>query len=165
MNVRRPPGDSPAGRRGELLGGQSVTFLASQVGAHSSRRWSERLSAAGLDSRAVMLLWNIARAEGRSQRQLAEALRLPPSRIVDLVDALEGQGWLQRRTRAADRRTNELYLTDRGRRRLDQVMAIAARHEDELTSGLQPRERAALMRLLAKVALSQGLLDRVHPNF
>jgi DNA-binding MarR family transcriptional regulator len=165
MNARRPPGESPAARRRELLSGQSVTFLASQVGAHSSRLWSERLSTAGLDTRGVMLLWNIGSAEGRSQRQLAEALRLPPSRIVDLVDALERQGWLERQTSASDRRANELYLTDQGRLLLEQVMVIAARHEDEFTSGLQPRERAALRRLLGKVAANQGLLDRAHPNF
>lgn len=161
MKARQPPGE----RRSDLFGGRSVSFLLSQVGAHSSRLWSERLRAAGLDSRAVMLFWNVASAEGRSQRELAAALRLPPSRIVDLVDALEGQGWLQRRTRPGDRRAHALYLTDQGRQVLDRVMAIAADHEEHLTSGLQPREREVLMRLLGKVATSQGLIAKVHPDF
>ncbi len=165
MKGVEPPRKSPAAPRSELLSGQGVAFLASQVGAHSSRLWSDRLREAGLDTRAVMLFWNVATAEGRSQRELAEVLGLPASRVVDLVDALEAQGWLERRTRAADRRARELYLTHPGRQLLDQIMAIAAAHEERFTSGLEPQERQALTRLLSKVAANQGLITRVHPDF
>lgn len=165
MKPRQPPDDAPAARRRELYRGRGVAFLASQVGAHSSRLWSQRLSAAGLEPRAVMLFWNVATGEGRSQRELAEALRLPASRIVDLVDGLEAQGWLERRTKAGDRRAHELYLTAQGRQLLDRIMAIAADHEEQFTGGLQPRERAALTKLLGKVAVNQGLIARVHPDF
>jgi hypothetical protein len=89
MKGVEPPRKSPAAPRSELLSGQGVAFLASQVGALSSRLWRERLREAGLDTRAVMLFWNVATAEGRSQRELAEVLGLPASRVVDLVDALE----------------------------------------------------------------------------
>jgi DNA-binding MarR family transcriptional regulator len=111
-----------------------------------------------------MLLWNVAMAEGRSQRELADALGLPGSRLVDLVDALESRSWLERRTNAHDRRARELYLTDPGRQVLERIMAIAAAHEGELIRGLEPAEQAALVELLGKVATVQGLIPRVHPD-
>jgi DNA-binding MarR family transcriptional regulator len=151
--------------RSRLFDGESVVFLVSQIGARSSRLWTERLRAEGLEVRSVMLLWNVAGAEGRSQRELAEALQLPSSRVVSLVDGLEAEGWLVRRARADDRRANELYVTDRGRQLLDRVLAIAAEHEEQFARGLQPRERAALTRLLGRLAASQGLIARVHPDF
>lgn len=165
MKKSQPARKSPRAGRNDLFSGEGVAFLASQVGAHSSRVWSDRLREAGLESRSVMLFWNVATTQGRSQRELAEALRLPPSRVVDLIDALEALGCLERRTKANDRRTHELYLTDRGHQLLDRIMSIAAVHEQEFTRGLEPQERIALAKLLGKVAANQALLSRVHPDF
>ena len=151
--------------RSKLLSGQSVTFLTSQVGARSSQLWSERLGVAGLQVRPAMLLWNVASVEGRTQQELAKALRLPASRVVDLVDALEAQGHLERRVKASDRRARQLYVTESGRQMLDQIMTIAAEHEEQFTAGLTPSEQAMLIKLLSKVATDRGLASRVHPEF
>src|SRR5207248_6792430 len=119
---RRAPS---AARRRELMAGSGVAFLASQVGAYSSRLWNERLRSAGLNSRQVLLFWNVAVAEGRSQRELAKMLRLPASRLVGLVDALEASGVVERRRNSSDRRERTLYLTAKGRKHLDRVMTIS----------------------------------------
>jgi len=121
--------------------------------------------AIGLDSREVMLLWNVAIEEGRSQRELAEALRLPGSRVVALVDKLEAGGWLQRRLSANDRRTRALHLTSKGRKLVDRIMDIAAEHEDELTRGLPARDRTELVDLLTQIAHAQDLIPTSHPDF
>jgi DNA-binding MarR family transcriptional regulator len=152
-------------RRRALFQGRGVAFLLSQLGAHSSRRWNERVRALGLDSREVMLLWNVALEEGRSQRELAEALRLPGSRVVALVDRLEAGGWLQRRLSAADRRTRALHLTAKGRTLVDRMMDIAGAHEDDLGRGLRSQERTQLVELLTRVARAQDLIPTSHPDF
>jgi DNA-binding MarR family transcriptional regulator len=152
-------------RRRALFQGRGAAFLMSQVGAHSSRRWNERVQAVGLDSRAVMLLWNVAIEEGRSQRELAEALRLPGSRVVALVDMLEAGGWVQRRLSTRDRRTRALHLTRKGRALADRMMQIAAEHEAELTESLRSGERAELVDLLTRIARAQDLIPTSHPDF
>lgn len=153
-----------AARRRELLDGRGVAFLASQVGAHSSRAWNERLRSAGLDSRQVLLFWNVGVSEGRSQRELARILRLPASRVVGLVDALEARDLVERRTNSRDRRERSLYLTAKGRRLLDRVMTISDQHERAFTKGLDPADRAALVKLLRKLAAKQGLGRTQHPD-
>jgi DNA-binding MarR family transcriptional regulator len=112
-----------------------------------------------------MLLWNVAMAEGRSQRELADALGLPGSRIVGLVNALGEQGWLERRINSRDRRARALYLTDQGRRTFDRIMAVAVDHEGHLGRGLTSEERESLVELLGKLALAQGLKAGTHPDF
>jgi DNA-binding MarR family transcriptional regulator len=149
----------------DLFAARGLGFLLSQVGAHSSRRWAERLAAIDLDSRQVMLLWNIAAREGRSQNSLATSMHLPSSRIVGLVDALERRGWVKRRTNTADRRAKTVHLTGAGRNALDLILAVAAEHEAELSQGLQTSQRDALVELLERVAHSQGLVPAVHPDF
>jgi DNA-binding MarR family transcriptional regulator len=144
---------------------RGVAFLASQVGALSSRLWNEAVEGSGVDSRTAMLLWNVALGEGRSQRELATELHLPPSRIVGMVDAMEKRGWLVRRLRTGDRRTKELHLTPAGRRAVDRVMALGRVHESRFTAGLEPGEKASLARLLAKLSVARGLMATSHPDF
>jgi DNA-binding MarR family transcriptional regulator len=158
-------GYSPDAGARDLFRGRGVAFLASQVGVHSSRLWARRLREIGLDSREVMLLWNVAMHEGRSQRALADALVLPSSRVVGLVDELERQGWIERRTNERDRRARALHLTKHGHRILDRIMELAVEHEAELSAGLTLDERRSLAGLLARVATARGLIATVHPDF
>src|SRR5262249_55218357 len=119
----------------------------------------------GLDAREVMLFRFVALNEGRSQRDVAHAIGLPASRIVQLVDRLEHDGWVERRASTRDRRTNALFVTQQGRGVLGVVMRVSPDHEEELTRGLTEAERDELIAALKKVALAQGLIAGVHPGF
>jgi DNA-binding MarR family transcriptional regulator len=149
----------------ELFRARGLAFLLSQIGALSSRRWAERLAKLGLDSRQVMLFWNIALREGQSQRELASAMHLPSSRLVGMIDALEKRGWVKRRINAGDRRAKAIHLTHAGRQSLARVLAVAAEHEAELSAGMDAAERETLVRLLERIASTQGLRPGVHPGF
>src|SRR5205814_3682235 len=116
-----------------------------QVGALSSRIWNRAVTTLGLDSRTAMLLWNIALGKGPTQRELATALHLPASRIVEMVDELEGRGLVERRVRPGDRRMRELHLTTSGRRMVDRILDLGEIHEEEFTGGLGADEREALI--------------------
>ena len=117
-----------------------------------------------LDARDVVLLRHVAAAEGQSQQALAEALQIPASRMVALVDGLERNGLLERRAVHGDRRVRALYLTRQGRRLLGRVMQVSAEHEAELCAGLDRSEREQLIALLSRLAAEQGLATGVHPG-
>ena len=141
-----------------------AAFLLSQLGYHSSRRWKARLAPLDLDPRQVMVLRRLASDEGRSQQALGDALQIPPSRMVALVDALEQRGLLMRRLNPSDRRVRTLHLTKEGRRLLGEIMEISLEHEQQLCRGLQPAEREQLLTLLNRLAAEQGLAEGVHPG-
>lgn len=141
-----------------------AAFLLSQLGAHSGRLWARRLAPFGLDPRHVVLLRHVAAEEGRSQQALGEALGIPPSRMVALVDDLERRHLLERRPDPSDRRVRALYLTGEGRQLLGEVMRLSAEHERDLTRGLAPAEREQLVALLRRVAADLGLIEGVHPG-
>jgi DNA-binding MarR family transcriptional regulator len=142
-----------------------IAFLLSQLGGHSSRAWTERLARIGLEPREVMLFRFVALNEGRSQREVAAAIGLPASRIVGLVDRLEQQGWVERRSSATDRRTHALHVTGAGRAVLERIRTASVEHEAALTAGLADAERAALLANLTEIAERQGLIAGVHPGF
>jgi DNA-binding MarR family transcriptional regulator len=147
--VSQPPAADHAPR--------SVGFLLSQVGFATSKGFVEALKPLGLHPREYLVLRFIAAADGQSQQAVADRLRVPPSRMVGLVDRLEDQGLVERRPHPADRRVRALHMTERGHRTLAQAIAVAADSEGRLCSRLEPHEHEQLIALLRK--LQPDLID------
>src|SRR5256885_17238197 len=93
---------------------QSVGFTLSSLGYAVSRRFSQTLAPLQLEPREFALLRAVRAAEGQTQQAIAAALRIPASRMVAVVDALERRGLLERRHNPRDRRARELHLTASG---------------------------------------------------
>src|SRR6184192_1907593 len=139
-----------------------VGFLLSTLGFHSHAVWAERLLPLGLDSRQAAMLLQVPAAEGQPQQALARALKIPPSRVVALVDELERRRLLRRRGDPADRRVRTLHLTPQGRQMVRQLVQASSAHEEGLCAGLDAAERAHLVSLLRKAATGLDLSDTVH---
>jgi DNA-binding MarR family transcriptional regulator len=139
-------------------------FLLSQVGAHASARFAERLEPIGLKPPHVGILMMIQQADGLSQQALGEKLGIFPSRLVGVLDELQQRGLVERRDNPRDRRSYALHLTDAGREILDQIDVIGQSHQESLCAALDVAERAQLAALLGRIAAEQGLTPGVHPG-
>jgi DNA-binding MarR family transcriptional regulator len=153
--ARNPVADSATG----------LAFLLSQVGAHAAARFAERLEPFGLKPAHAGILVVLQQADGLSQQGLGEKLGAFPSRLVALLDELEGRGLVERRDSPTDRRSYALYLTEAGREALDQIRHVGREHQEALCAALNPSERAQLAGFLARIAAQQGLAPGVHPGF
>src|SRR5215813_10584087 len=103
----------------------SLAFLLSQVGTHAARRFSERLESVGLQPPQFRVLNMVDAAEGQSQQAIGEAIGAPASRMVAIVDELERRGLVERRPHPSDRRIRTIFLTGDGRRLLARGRKIA----------------------------------------
>jgi MarR family len=91
-------------------------------------------------------------------------LRTPPSRLVPLVDHLEGRGLIERRRNPGDRRHHALYLAAAGRQFMKARLApIGIEHEDDICAALSTAERDQLHELLSRIAEQQGLAAGRNP--
>jgi DNA-binding MarR family transcriptional regulator len=142
-----------------------LAFLLSQVGAHASARFAERLEPLGLKPAHAGILGVIQQADGLSQQALGETLGIFPSRLVAVLDELEQRGLVERRDNPNDRRSHALYLTEAGRAALEQIGRVGRAHQDALCAALDSSERAQLAGLLTRIAAEQGLTPGVHPGF
>ncbi len=142
----------------------TLAFLLSQVGIHAARRFSERMAEIDLQPPLFRILNLVDAAEGRSQQAIGEAIQVPPSRMVALVDELERRGLVERRPDPMDRRIRALYLTPEGREKLARGREIAKAHERELTKGMPAEDRKLLTGLLRQIVNRQTIGPGVHPG-
>ena len=161
----RPRRGAGAQAAGAERGAGWVAFLLAQVGAHAAARFAERLAPLGLAPQHAGILRLVAFDAGLSQRALGERLGVLPSRLVALVDELEGKGLVERRDHPEDRRSYALHLTEAGRDRLADIGRIARDHGDSLCSALDEGERRQLAILLSRIADQQRLAPGIHPGF
>lgn len=142
----------------------TLAFLLSQVGIYAARQFSERIAEVGLHPPLFRVLNLIDAGEGRSQQAIGEAIEVPPSRMVALVDELEQRDLVERRPHPTDRRVRALYLTAKGRKTLARGREIAAAHEEELTKGMAAADRKRLTQLLQKIVDEQTIGRGIHPG-
>jgi DNA-binding MarR family transcriptional regulator len=90
---------------------------------------------------------------GRNQTEVAGALGILRPNFVAMLDGLESRGLCVRARSATDRRSHVLSLTEKGRQALARARKIiASKHEARLGALLGSADRAALLRILNKIA-------------
>ena len=140
----------------------SVGFMLSTLGHALSRRFIQALQPLELHPREFAVLRAVKANDGQSQQTLAERLRIPPSRMVAIVDELESRGLIERRPDPGDRRVRALYVTKPGQTLLEDAFNLVVQHERAISDVLTAKERAELLALLNRIAARLGLPTDVH---
>lgn len=142
-----------------------TAFLVAQLGSLAATRFTERLVPLHVSPAHAGLLRAVAAGPGQSQQALSVHLGLLPSRLVALVDELEGNELLERRRNPHDRRHHALHLTAAGEERLREIGRVAHAHGEDFLAPLDQEDRAALGRLLGTLAAHHDLTPGVHPGY
>jgi DNA-binding MarR family transcriptional regulator len=142
-----------------------VAFLLSQVGAHVAAVFADRLKPLKISPGQAGILRAIGAQGGVSQQSLAKLLGMFPSRLVLMLDELEGMGLVERKASETDRRVYALQLTARGNEKLEMIGRVSRALPEKLCAALNETERETLAGLLARIADEQGLTPGVHPGY
>lgn len=143
--------------------GQDVCSALAQNLLLAARRWrtrlNERLKSIGqTDARCAALAEIADCGDGVVQRELSQRLGVEEPTVVRLLDALEAQGWVERRAHHLDRRAKVVQVTDEARPVLDQAQAIVAELQEEMFAEIDPSDLAVCLRVLSQLTRK---LDRV----
>ena len=110
------------------------------------------LEAHGVGMWAYVALTLLARGPAPTQLALAEAMGYDKTRLIKILDQLEGEGLITRRPGPADRRAKVVELTDAGREKHAAVVASIRALEEQLLAGLSAGERQTLFSVLSGLA-------------
>ena len=127
-------------------------LLILRLARASGRRLAASLDSLGMTGQEFAALHLLLDSGPLAQQQLSEGLRIHPSNLVGLIDALEGEGLVARSRDPADRRRYFVGLTPAGHRRLAQAQKAAIETERELLAPLDEGERSELLSYLRRLA-------------
>ncbi len=82
------------------------------------------------------VFFTLNKKDGISQRELADKLELETPTLVRILDAMEGQGFVERRVAGSDRRAKEIYMTDAGKIVASEIDDIAAEIRAQVVAGI-----------------------------
>ena len=137
-----------------MRGMLSLPYLLSDSARLLRRAFDARVRTLGMTSQQARLLLLLQVNEGENQGFYAERLEVEPISLTRMIDRMEEAGLLERRRDPADRRAWLLYLTERSRQLIDQVRACLAGLEDEMLTGLDAAQRAALAEMLETIRVN-----------
>ena len=94
------------------------------------------MAALGLTVTKTHLLWQVAQHGPSTQQQLAAGLGVSPRHVTGLVDALEADGFAERRAHPTDRRAFLVALAPKGEATMTQLQAQRQRDAEHLVADL-----------------------------
>jgi MarR family transcriptional regulator, lower aerobic nicotinate degradation pathway regulator len=131
-------------------------MLLVKLGRAAQRRFNDVLKPSELTPRHLQVLDEL-RQGPMSQQALSERVGVDPTKLVGLLNDLEGRQLVVRRRDPVDRRRHIVENSREGEAQLDAALSAAAAVEDELLAGLDGEQRARLRELLVLAAQSGGL--------
>jgi DNA-binding MarR family transcriptional regulator len=102
----------------------------------------------GLSLAQFDVLARVGAAEGLTQQELADALLVTKGNVCQLLDRMAGLGLLVRRPEG---RTNRVFLTEAGRRLVEEVVPSQEALITRLFQPLSPDDQRELLGLLRKL--------------
>ncbi len=105
----------------------------------------------GVAPRYFGLLSLIETNPGMPQSRLAEEIHLIRSSLVPIIDRLEADGLVERRSSDIDRRHNSVWLTTRGKKVVGRLKVLVRDHEDQLLVGFSQQEKQQLLAFLKRM--------------
>lgn len=126
-------------------------FLLKDVSRLYTRRFEERAQALSLTLPQCKALAYLEKNEGVSQKRLAELMEIDPMSLVRLLDRMEADGWVERRSDPDDRRARSLVMTEKARPIIELIWQVAAETRAEALADLSDSERTLLLELLERV--------------
>ncbi len=105
----------------------------------------------GLSMWGYIALSHLAQAPAETQLALAQAISYDKTRLIGLLDELEGDGLITRTADPTDRRARIISLTAAGAERHAAARRAIREMEDDMLADISTAERTRLRRTLARL--------------
>lgn len=115
------------------------------------RAFDEGARSIGVTRPQWQVLSVLRRHEGSNQGKLADLMDIEPITLCRMVDRMQEAELVERRRDPSDRRAWRLFLTDKAKVLLDDLVPIGEEVMHTALSGMSDKEQALLHELLDKV--------------
>ncbi|HEX8641026.1 MAG TPA: MarR family transcriptional regulator [Allosphingosinicella sp.] len=130
---------------------ESFAFEVVETARAIRRDFDRRAAALGTTRAQWRVLARLARADGRRQIELADALDVEPITLCRMVDRLEEAGLVERRRDETDRRAWRIHLTKKARPVIKQLQLLADAFHRDMLAHVPAEERDAAVQVLKRI--------------
>lgn len=126
-------------------------FLCFELGLAARkiyRYYNNKYSEYGITVPQSFILFALLEQDGQNVKDLASRLSLDSPAITGLLDRLEKEDLVERRSDPDDRRALRVYLTARGRGLAAETYKIASAFNEELNSAFSADQKQVIRKLL-----------------
>ncbi len=89
--------------------------------------------------------------DGSMQKDIARGCQIDPATLTGILERMEEKGLVERRTKAGNRRSSYVYLTESGIEQGELVAKTFLEAEEEISSGIDQKEMEKLLDLLYQI--------------
>jgi len=129
----------------------TLGFLLHDVARLLRKRFEQCAKDVGLTRSQEQALRYLSNNEGIHQAGLAEMLEIEPITLVRILDKLAERGLVERRQNPNDRRSRQLYMSDKARPLLDPMRSLGDQTRKEALDGVSSEDHERLYQLLTLV--------------
>lgn len=122
-----------------------------QVCRLTSDRLRLKMERIGLHRAQGFAMFHLWHRDGVAQSELAKCIHVTPAAVTVMLQRMERNGWIERRTDPNDQRITRVYMTEKARTLHLEAMGSFRELDAEVAGALSAEERDALRELLLKV--------------
>ncbi len=126
-------------------------FMLKDVSRRYVSRFEHSAAGLGLTLPHCKILVYLSRHEGLSQARLTELTDLEPMTVVRLLDVMERDGLIERRSSTEDRRIKRVFLCPQAEPALAEIWRIADCTRAEAFSGFTEQEKEHFFLMMERI--------------
>lgn len=135
---------------------QHLGFVLAKAHQEIFDRMGHVTAPTGLTPRHFGLLVLLHRRGAMRQTDVADAVRVDRTTVMNLIDELEAAGFVKRGADPSDRRANAVKVTAKGSQWLEKLKPQAEAVEHRFLEPLTPPEQDVLRELLTRIVSHEG---------
>lgn len=137
----------------KLTAQDSLPYLTWKLSRLMTNDLSARLTEAGFDITVEQLrpLFPLYKMDGLSQGQLCDLMSQEKTGVSRLVAALEKRSLVRRESSESDRRIKFIYITQKGRTLLEDVVNTVISSRNDFTENIDPEDLKVCKRVLWQI--------------
>jgi len=128
-----------------------LSFLIHDVSRMRRSAYDQFMKPLGITRAQWWVLAYLSRHDGMMQTQLADVLEVGKASLGDVIESLEGSGWVQRRPDPSDKRAKRVYLARAAQSLIKRMTVLENQFNARILAELSSEERTVMSRGLAKI--------------
>ena len=141
--------------------GIRLGFLIHDVSRMRRSAYDQFMKPLGITRAQWWVLAHLSRHDGMMQTQLADVLEVGKASLGDVIESLEGGGWVQRRPDPADKRAKRVYLTKPAQTLIKRMTVMENDFNSQILADLSDEELTDVVRVLIKI---KHAISRLAPS-